>query len=268
MFRCFVDDSGRDYKGPALVLGAWVARVDDWDAFSDVWDARLGLGKSIKYFKHTEAYTQTGCFAGFTEQEAAEKMVGLAQVLIGRPVAGFTCVVPQDEFNAYVKDEAIQRRGKISRELKDPFYIAFSELVPVIHAVHYHSGIRDRIDFVIDGNKSDKALRRCIDVFRDLKEEFKEHPWHPLMGEIIPGDDKDLLPLQAADLLAGQTRRCLVDLDVTPILKMYERSHVPVFGLYVGKDKLTKWREGFNKNQATDILTAIKNEREAKKDEE
>jgi len=273
MFRCFVEDSGKEaIDSPAFVLSSWTARVDDWERFSDAWEISLGadnpkpLGyhKGYRYFRHHDAVTQEACFAGFTPQEAALKTTSLAWLLVGMRVAGISVLVPHGEHKAYVKDKAITRRGKMRPEQKHPFYIAFTHLVPLIHALHYHSGFRDKIDFIFDGDKTDRALRDCIREFGSVKEDYKNEIWYPLMGEIIPGDDKELAPLQAADMLAGQLRKTIVESEVQPIIKLWEDNRVKVHGEYIGQPKLEAWSSRFNQGLATDVLTRIKDEREGR----
>jgi hypothetical protein len=63
MFRCFIDDSGKNPSEPVFVWGAW-------------WDGKNGrvvrfLGRSSKsraridYYRHTEAAARVGCFKTF-----------------------------------------------------------------------------------------------------------------------------------------------------------------------------------------------------------
>lgn len=195
MFKCFVEDSGKEaVDSPAFVLSSWTARADDWERFSDVWNTSLGannpkpLGyhKGYRYFRHHDAVTQETCFTGFTPQEAALKTVSLAWLMVGMRVAGISIVVPHNEYKEFVKDRAITRRDKIRSEQKHPFYIAFSHLVPLIHALHYHSGFRDKIDFIFDGDKTDKALRDCIREFGCLRDDFKDEIWYPLWERLDP----------------------------------------------------------------------------------
>jgi hypothetical protein len=273
MFKCFVEDSGKEaLDSPVFVLSSWTARVDDWERFSDAWDTSLsannprslGYNKGHRYFRHHDAVTQKDCFAGFSPQEAALKTTNLAWLLVGLRVAGISVVVPHDEYREFVKNKAIIRRGKLRPEQKHPFYIAFAHLVPRIHALHYHSGFMDKIDFIFDGDKTDRALRDCIRTFGNIKYDFKDEIWYPLMGEMIPGDDKELAPLQAADMLAGQMRKSIVELGVQPLIKLWEDNQVKVHSEYIDQAKLEAWSSRFNQDLATDILTRIKDEREGR----
>jgi len=180
-------------------------------------------------------------------------------------IAAFTTTIPHDLHQKYVVDTAISRRGKLGKLKpiqKLPFYIAFSHLVPTVHALHYHQGFRDRVDFIFDGDKTDKGLRDCIAVYDAIKDDFKDEPWYPLMGEIIPGDDKELPPLQVADMFAGHLRLSIMSGRAEGAIKLWEENGVKIACQYVGQDKLEKWAQGQNEESVTKILTRIKEERE------
>lgn len=135
-------------------------------------------------------------------------------------------------------------------------------MVPTVHALHYHAGFRDKIDFIFDGNKTDKALRDCIAVYHDIKEGFKDEIWYPIMGEMVPGDDKELAPLQAADMYAGQLRQSIMQGGIQGAIKLWNDNGVKMVGENVGQEKLEKWSRDMNEETATKRLTKIKDERE------
>ena len=56
-----IDDSGRGQK-PVFVLAGYVAKSDDWGAFSDEWEIALHERPRIEYFKMREAWNGTGQF--------------------------------------------------------------------------------------------------------------------------------------------------------------------------------------------------------------
>jgi hypothetical protein len=60
------------------------------------------------------------------------------------------------------------------------------------------------IDFVFDENKPD--LSRAMSLYKEISDRPPFAECKNIVGRIIPGDDKKDLPLQSADLLAGQTR--------------------------------------------------------------
>jgi hypothetical protein len=221
MYRCFVDDSGRDSEDIALILGAWAARVEFWDTWSDRWVEGLERERRIDYFKNSEARALKGCFDGFTRTEASVKQAELATLLTNVPVIGFIVTIDRRMYKAIVEGQAVRHRGKVLPDLRDPFFVAFHHLVPLVITWHFHLGVTDRIDFIFDGNDSDVALRRSRVMYESIKSSMTDEPSYPLMGSIHPGDDKELMPLQAADLLAGQMRRSILDARHTHVIWMW-----------------------------------------------
>jgi hypothetical protein len=57
----------------------------------------------------------------------------------------------------------------------------------------------EKVDFTFDGCAE---LRACIGSYEQKRERFPPS-MRAIAGELIPGDDKELAGLQAADLLAG-----------------------------------------------------------------
>src|SRR2546423_717521 len=101
-YTCFVDDSGNDGKSHFFVLGAWIARVDCWEFFSNAWDGVLAMPPALRkhngkrYFRHTDALNQKACFAGLTMPEIANKMIALAGMVktFQHHMLGYTVTVP------------------------------------------------------------------------------------------------------------------------------------------------------------------------------
>src|SRR5215204_6337705 len=98
MFRCFVDDSGKDSSEPVFVLGAWCGPVSAMEMLSDAWDVVLNQSPRIDYYHHTEAAALVGCFKNFTIHQATAKTYALAQVISLHPVYGFIVTVDHAEY--------------------------------------------------------------------------------------------------------------------------------------------------------------------------
>lgn len=77
------------------------------------------------------------------------------------------------------------------------------------------------------------------------------------MGTIVPGDDKELMPLQAADLLAGKTRKSAIEDRLQPLFEVW-RDRVPVLFKVIDQKDLENFVAPFNVGEATNVLDAIK----------
>jgi len=262
---CYVDDSGGDGRSAVFFLGAWVTRVGVWERFSDAWDLLLNAPRPLKkhkgkqYFRHTDVITRTACFKGFTEQEAAHKTVSLAGLLIAirADVVGFRVNIPLADFTELVQDKAIVVRNKIHLSQRNPLYLALMHLIPAIYISQHQLGVRDVIDIIVDGDKTDKALSDMRIIFNNAKQSFQSQPWYPLLGDMYPRSAKDLAPLQASDMLAGQTRKGLMDKQEAPITRYWREGKVPIWATTVNRSTMKKWSEQMNEALSTDRLIAI-----------
>jgi hypothetical protein len=82
------------------------------------------------------------------------------------------------------------------------------------------------------------------------------------MGTVVPGDDKELPALQAADMLAGQVRRERINQTRPMALQLWESQKVPVLGYNISRKDFDNFVGDFNVGLATDILAKIQAERE------
>jgi len=129
---------------------------------------------------------------------------------------------------------------------------------------HYEVGVREKIDFIFDsGGKSDKVLRDAITVYGAIRQSIKADPSNPfnqLAGEVVPGDDKDVKPLQAADLLAGQIRRELIN-NSTPVgLNLWKTCGKEIWRYDVSERDMESFTQKMNIAIATNRLEKARKE--------
>jgi hypothetical protein len=263
MSKCFVDDSGNHDSDPYLILAGWSGMVRTWDSFIDDWAEELEKPKRIDYYKHHEAASLSGCFENFTTQEATQKTIDMSMVIATYHIYPFVVTVPRSQFKTSVVSQVIKvRQGKINRRVKSLFPAAFGSFVPFVLQKHYELGVREKIDFTVDSDgKSDKVLLDAMKVWREIKAAIKANPSNPfnqLAGEVVPGDDKEILPLQAADLLAGQVRSEIIN-QSTPIgLNLWKARGKQIWRYDVSEKDMEEFRGHLNVAIATDRLEKIR----------
>jgi hypothetical protein len=84
------------------------------------------------------------------------------------------------------------------------------------------------------------------------------HPWNGLAGEVMPGDDKKLMPLQAADLLAGQIRRSLIHNSLPVVLNLWKSQGKHTFQYDVSERDLNNFAGRMNLIAITQRLEKAK----------
>ncbi len=178
MLRGFFDESNKDRAEGRFVLAGWIASVDTWERFTEAWDSAL-KGFSLNYFKHAGA--------------SDAKTLTMSQIISEHDLRGYVVTVDYD----LLTSKPVELRKRMGTRVYD---WAFMKMVPGVLVDNLDRGSREKVDFVFDGCTE---LRTCIERYEVAREE-----WPPSMraiaGEIIPGNDKELAALQAADLLAGE----------------------------------------------------------------
>jgi hypothetical protein len=211
MFRVYIDESGTDPSEPTLVVAALVGRTEEWERFDEEWlqaleaanPKPLAFYQGERYFKHSEARACQGCFAGFSDNQAEEKTVNLASVITRYDVSAYDLTLAHEMYLRLIDEMIVRKDGKYYNEhVKDPLCISLTLLAQLVLQDQYASNPNDKVDFIFDsGEMSD----RVISMFKFMREEFSDLI-PPIMGTLIAMDDKKVMPLQAVDLLAGQSR--------------------------------------------------------------
>ncbi len=217
----FADDSGNDEKSQHLVLNALVAPPDQWKEFSHKWYASLisenpkplrkdSRGK-IRY-KANYADNRNECFAGFSSQEVDEKTDHLTEILTEylSPGYGLCCSMSHEVFHGTVKERALRtKKGKLHPIFKDPYYPCFDFIILAIINIHVEMPIpHQKIDFFFD--QHGKTGDRCLRMYRNIKERLGTLADN-VMGQAFPVDDAEVMPIQAADMMASRFKKALAN---------------------------------------------------------
>lgn len=203
--HAFVDDSASDVEDRRLFLAAYINGAGPWIAFGHEWKAALAEYPSISYSKMSEAQNLSGQFRKWTAEMRDRKILRLARVISESRPWSVYCSVSRYDYNRIVEPVA-------PFPLKQPYFSCFWGIIRT--AADYHlqldqeSSVRATIppvDYVFDeqgGLDADAAL-----WYQWLKAS-QEPKVAALMGDQpIFGNDKNIVALQAADMLAWHLRR-------------------------------------------------------------
>jgi hypothetical protein len=194
MWKAYYDESGSDAKSRYFVLAGYVSSVDDWELFSDEWQGVLDQAPRLDYFKTTEAFQIRDQFAGWPEEQRNARVLQFLSIVQARALFGCAVAMPKDIYERHI-------RGVIPKFYDNPYYICFVESLEFLSDTMSRFEQKGPIDFVFDENNLEPRVRELFDEFK-----LKGGPNRGLIGEIDFRDDKKVLPLQAADLLAWRTR--------------------------------------------------------------
>lgn len=191
--RTYVDDSEVS-RGPVHVLAGWVAPARNWADFSNDWDDVLRMSPRIEYFKFSEAMGFNGEFNGISKESRDLKLKLLMQVIEKHSLFGVSSIIFKDVFDAWFGDDQVHG---------NPYFMLFYALVANV-VRHAPADISEKIEFIFDNQPGqERIIRENWDSFINrIPEEYRGR----IAGSPIFRDDRDILPLQAADLHAGYRR--------------------------------------------------------------
>jgi hypothetical protein len=206
--RGFFDES--DTHEPAdkqvFTLGGWVTTVETWDRFSDDWDKVLRQSPAISYFKHHEAKGPNGEFEGWTAKDADAKIMALAEVIDKhldpdkRDYGFITGMKPEMLRFLYRNSPATPKQRRSVLKFTTPYHLCFFNVISCVRQIELGIDRASPVDFVFDAGSD--VLPECALALREMKKSAPS--LFSLIGTVTEGDDKELAPLQAADLLVGQ----------------------------------------------------------------
>ncbi|MBZ5622892.1 MAG: DUF3800 domain-containing protein [Acidobacteriia bacterium] len=195
MLKAFIDDSGSAGDSPWFVLAGYVGTVEGWDRFDPLWESVLSSPPSIDYFKSTEAVHLRGEFDEFTSEERDAKLDALIDV-IGTCAERAVCArMRQRDYNEIAK-------GCIPARFDSPYYLLFPSIIAAAVNIERIEGEGQPAEFVFD---TDQRFERL--AYEMVPSLMPLRSFNNGIVNVSYRDDRDFLPLQAADLLAWQIRR-------------------------------------------------------------
>lgn len=198
MLQAFLDDSTSNTGDEAFFLAGYINTTEMWDEFSKVWNFVLKQHPSIDYLKMSEAESLRGQFRNWTREDRDAKILQLAQVIkLSKPHFVFCCV-SRSEYSETMAPVA-------PHNLKNPYFMVFWGIIDSVSRYCQHDGSVLPVDFIFDnqGSMGDDAVL----FYNETKNSMKPKLRATLGSTPVFRDEKLVLPLQAADMLAWHVRR-------------------------------------------------------------
>jgi hypothetical protein len=198
MLTAFVDDSASEDTDKLFVLAGYAQNAEVWASFSDDWQKKLDANPRIEYFKMREAQNLSGQFFGWDP------------IVRNRKVHAMADVIEEHEpwsIEAYMSKAQYQRivAPIVPHDIRHPYLDLFYALIIKLAHWHYSLGLQIPVDFVFD--EQGEIGEEAVMWYSHIKS-LQPPEIQALMGSTpIFRDDKKVLPLQAADLLAWHLRR-------------------------------------------------------------
>lgn len=216
MLKCYMDDSGSDEQPNGVsVLAGYLMEELRWEDFAEKWDAQLKRNPAIKYCRMHDAEGGLGEFEEIDSVFRRMKVRDLAlvtQLCCPTPIA---VRLRWEQYRDIVK-------GKVRKELENPYAILFFQAMrgvcelqikfnnifadgSVPRPLDVEIGLKP-VEFIFD-NQGTITEAQCLDWYFKLRDRLPEP--HRSMVRNTPRflDDRDINPLQAADMVAWHLRR-------------------------------------------------------------
>jgi hypothetical protein len=208
--QAFVDDSGNEPQSHIFVLAGFVADSSQWAAFSTDWQVALDEAPKLAYFKMNEAEQFGGQFDpanGWNAAKRDDRVITLARIIRKHIPEKFYVAVSHASFKKYL--HGIPTRNR--QTMRDPYFLLFYQMILTVAAYHAAIPRIEPCDFIFD--EHGKIGRRALawwDSFKTSAKSAAKTDFTPYLGSPpIFQDDKQFLPIQAADLYAWHLRRRL-----------------------------------------------------------
>jgi Protein of unknown function (DUF3800) len=202
MLQAHVDDSGSEPGSSVFVLAGYVLPAAAWADFSDHWIEELRRDRPISHLHMSETGQHTkGDFLGWKVDEIEQKLLSLALLISSYHPIALICHARWDEFSKFTS-------GSSNASLiGNPYKVLFYEIIRMMFGCGVINNEPQSVDFVFDGHGPVGA--EAVDWYYDTKRSFPPEA-RPCFGSApVFRDDKLVVPLQAADMLAWYWRRAV-----------------------------------------------------------
>ncbi|HEV2359907.1 MAG TPA: DUF3800 domain-containing protein, partial [bacterium] len=195
--EAYIDDSGSSARDITFALAGFVANVEAWALFSKAWQTVLDGPPKLDYFKMHEAFRRSGQFSGWTEDAIQRRLMQLVDLIRSGGLIRVHCTMHRADYNATIK-------GKADSRIDDPYFPCFYQVLVAVIKFQIQNQWTQKIDFVFDEHGG--VGHRTVLWYDAFKKAYPKESRTYLSGPPIFRDDKKFLPLQAADLYAGQIK--------------------------------------------------------------
>jgi Protein of unknown function (DUF3800) len=199
MIQAYADESGGKGQGEVFNFSALICDANTWADFAEKWQSCLDENPRLEYFKMDEAVGFSEQFARsrFSKNQRDERLKSFCKIISSYFIIEFS-------FITVLKDFEEHWAYKLGRPASEPYFFPF---LMTILGVGYE---------VLSMN-----VRTPFEIFFDENVIFgpRAKAWYPIIRaiqedavkEVMPVEpffrsDKDILPLQAADLTAWMQR--------------------------------------------------------------
>lgn len=199
--QAYIDESGGSGIGKVFVFAGFIGEAQAWARFSDSWEQCLLGRPNISYFKMQEAFRLAGEFKRWSGTTRDKKVQNLARVINSVPIKCIHYAIDLPDFTNHMADHW-------ARPQRNPYFLGFFRILIAVCVDTLDFGNREEIEIIFDDNAIfAPRIRLWYPLIREAIAEADAEIYSVMPVEPLFRDDKQFLPLQAADMMAWLFRR-------------------------------------------------------------
>ena len=197
-YAAYIDGSTGMRTERILLLSACIQTYQKWAEFSREWELALKAPPSIRFLHMKEARSLQGEFEGWRAIDRDLKIIALTEIIVRREPHVVNCWFSTKDYEEVVRPAA-------PSDLRHAYSLAFHAIVQTVAEFQMCRGITTPVEYVFDeqGEVGNEAL-----IWYEATKATAPQKIRTLMGSTpVFRKDEEVLPLQAADLIAWHHRR-------------------------------------------------------------
>lgn len=228
--HCYVDDSGSEPQSKYYVLAGYIAKVGEWRNFTEQWNERL-LSSGLAYFKMSEAMNWSGEFSeenGWNAESIEKEVDHFSKIIFDNCASSVSCRIQHSHFRQYVN--SIPSRIPKNNRAKTPYYLLFCSIISRYWMRCEQLNIKERCEFIFDNQHGyEHKAKELFPMILDGNKLMFPRSHRSYIGS-TPAfeDDKEYLPIQAADMMAWLLRRFKSVGDVGKMSEIAKRNLISI----------------------------------------
>jgi len=202
----YFDDSGTHPGTPSVTVAGWIAHVAQWKRFSRQWNkARKEYGFNAFHMSEFLANNPKSEYADKKkwDEKAQRRLIKvLREITNSRVAKGFAMSVARRDYDELISNSP-NRNSLIGLTGAYHYTYAVRCAIGFIEGWRIEQGISEPIEYIFDRMAKGKSKNEIDSVFSAAENEADSlHRYGIYKGCHSFRDKEELLPLQAADLLA------------------------------------------------------------------
>lgn len=198
---CIDDTRTEPDQGPVFILAGFMAKVKNWEHFADEWRAYSRKAPKLDYVKGKEAFWRKGQFKGWSSEQRDKRVLGFISLIKKYKAQGVTCMINHQQFAHHPgRLRWPGKLGVMNPILKEPAYTAVAAVTCAVLGSILNSKTLEKVRFIYD---EEVVSRKELESgHRAMRAQIPKRASDLVAQEPKFENDKEFLPLQAADLFA------------------------------------------------------------------